>query len=293
MTTGNSPAPRSRYPGEMNDGFRVRSIPVPALMYGTAWKEERTESLVRQALAAGFTAIDTANQRKHYHEAGVGAALAASGMARGDLFLQTKFTYVRGQDHRLPYDPKADIGTQVLESFQSSCQHLGVTMIDSYVLHGPWAGQGWSAQDRAAWAAMEGLHRDGSARLLGISNVSLQQLELLCGEARIKPAMVQNRCYARTGWDAAVRALCAQHDITYQGFSLLTANTRELVQAPVRELAGRLHATVPQVVFAFARAVGMIALTGTSDVQHMREDLAAGGFALTPADVELMRDIGA
>ena len=113
MTTGNSPAPRSRYPGEMNDGFRVRSIPVPALMYGTAWKEERTESLVRQALAAGFTAIDTANQRKHYHEAGVGAALAASGMARGDLFLQTKFTYVRGQDHRLPYDPKADIGTQV------------------------------------------------------------------------------------------------------------------------------------------------------------------------------------
>src|SRR5689334_19033521 len=130
------------------------------LVYGTAWKEERTEACVRAALAAGFRAIDTANQRKHYHEAGGGDALAAAGIPRGDLWLQTKFTYQRGQDHRLPYDPRAALADQVAQSFARSLEHLKTTYVDSYVLHGPW-GDGWSAQDREVWAAMEALHASG------------------------------------------------------------------------------------------------------------------------------------
>jgi diketogulonate reductase-like aldo/keto reductase len=85
------------------------TLPSPAFMYGTAWKEDRTASLTELALRAGFRGIDTANQRKHYFEAGVGEGLASGYRAgivtRADLFLQTKFTYLRGQDHRLPYDP--------------------------------------------------------------------------------------------------------------------------------------------------------------------------------------------
>src|SRR5688572_2377028 len=110
---------------------------VPAFWYGTAWKEDRTEALTALALAAGFRAIDTANQRKHYHEAGVGAAIAKSGIARDALYLQTKFTHAPGQDSRLPYDPNAPIAQQVAQSFRSSLEHLGTTYIDSYVLHGP------------------------------------------------------------------------------------------------------------------------------------------------------------
>ena len=83
----------------------------PDFLYGTAWKEERTPALVELALRAGFRGIDTANQRKHYFEAGVGEGLAAAYRAgvvtRADLFLQTKFTYRDGQDHRLPYDAEA------------------------------------------------------------------------------------------------------------------------------------------------------------------------------------------
>ena len=83
----------------------------PTFLYGTAWKEERTSALVELALQAGFRGIDTANQRRHYFEGGVGQALAAAYRAgvvtRADLFLQTKFTYRPGQDHRLPYDPHA------------------------------------------------------------------------------------------------------------------------------------------------------------------------------------------
>src|SRR5919109_2216215 len=102
---------------------------LPDFLYGTAWKEDRTAALTELALRAGFRAIDTANQRRHYVEAGVGQGLAAAYRAgvvtRADLFLQTKFTYQGGQDHRLPYDPGADLFTQVAQSMASSLEHLG------------------------------------------------------------------------------------------------------------------------------------------------------------------------
>ncbi|MGH8587965.1 MAG: aldo/keto reductase family protein [Gammaproteobacteria bacterium] len=255
----------------------VQGVRVPRFMYGTAWKEHRTEGLTRLALEAGFRGIDTANQRKHYFEAGVGAAIAAAAIARAGLFLQTKFTYVRGQDHRLPYDPDAPLGRQVEQSFASSLEHLGVDHVDSYVLHGPESGRGWSAADREVWSAMERLHRERRARLLGVSNISRDQLMTLCASATVAPAFVQNRCYARTGWDQEV--------IVYQGFSLLTANQRELRGATVAAIARRLGTTIPQVVFPFAFAVGIVALTGTSDRTHMQQDLAAIDLAITESDV--------
>ncbi|MGZ3439972.1 MAG: aldo/keto reductase, partial [Polyangia bacterium] len=110
----------------------VQGVTVPSFFYGTAWKEERTAALTRLALDAGFLAIDTANQRRHYFEAAVGEAIAASGRARAGLFLQTKFTHTDGQDHRLPYDPAATPPEQVEQSFASSLVHLGTDRIDSY-----------------------------------------------------------------------------------------------------------------------------------------------------------------
>ena len=99
----------------------------PTFIYGTAWKKEATTELVRMAVKAGFRAIDTANQPKHYSEVLVGEALealAGDGISRNELFLQTKFTPLNGQDERVPYDPQADLKTQVRQSFQSSLEHL-------------------------------------------------------------------------------------------------------------------------------------------------------------------------
>ncbi len=99
------------------------NVPIPSLMYGTAWKEGATTHLVQLAVASGFTAIDTANQLIHYREDLVGEALLAldkQGVKRNTLFLQTKFTPVNGQDHRTPYDASADLTTQVQQSFASS-----------------------------------------------------------------------------------------------------------------------------------------------------------------------------
>jgi diketogulonate reductase-like aldo/keto reductase len=263
-------------------------VEVPSFFYGTAWKEDRTEELTKLALASGFRAIDTANQRRHYVEAGVGAAVAASGLRREDLFLQTKFTYARGQDHRLPYDVAADPATQVAQSFASSLAHLGTSYVDSYVLHGPSTPYGLDETDWQVWRAMEALKESGKARLLGVSNVSLEQLVALHRGAEIKPAFVQNRCYASAGWDREIRAFCADSGITYQGFSLLTANARELSAPAIRQIVAASGGTLPQVVFRFALAVGMIPLTGTSSAAHMREDLSCYDLELSDDAVNII-----
>jgi diketogulonate reductase-like aldo/keto reductase len=283
------------HPETVSRHLTVAGARVPAFVYGTAWKEAATERLTQLALEAGFRGIDTANQRRHYHEAGVGAAIAralASGLVqRNELFLQTKFTSVGGQDHRLPYDPAADVATQVRQSFASSLEHLQVETLDSYVLHGPSRRFGLGASDLQVWQAMEELHAAGKTRFLGVSNVGLDQLEELCARATTPPAFVQNRCFARSGWDREVRAFCRERGIVYQGFSLLTANQAELRHPAFERLVARVGRTPAQVVFRFALQVGMQPLTGTTDPGHMREDLQSFEFELSAADVRIVEGL--
>jgi len=272
------------------DGVRVSRI-----FYGTAWKEDETTRLVGLALEQGFRGIDTAGQRKHYYEAGVGRAIGEavkSGLVtRDDLFLQTKFTFRRGQDHRLPYDPEAPIPDQVAQSFARSLEHLGTDVIDSYVLHGPMNRAGLGPDDWAAWGAMEEIHASGRARLLGISNVTLEQIQSLCKEARVRPRFVQNRCYAAQGWDHRIRHFCAANGVVYQGFSLLTANREVLSHSELIRIAKRHGRTVSQIVFRFAIDVGMVPLTGTTDAEHMREDLDVFDFRLEPKEVAIIETL--
>ena len=274
----------------------VRSVAAPLIMYGTAWKEDRTQALVLEAIAAGFRAFDTANQRKHYVEEEVGAAvraaIASGTVTREDLFIQTKFTYQHGQDYRLPYDPDCDLNTQVGQSVASSLEHLGVTRIDSYILHGPSRSSGLGQADWQTWRAMEDAVDGGLVGLLGISNVSVDQLDTLLGSVRIRPAFVQNRCLARASWDAEVRALCQTQDVIYQAFSLLSGNRQVLQKPRVTEIARHHNKTVPQVVFRFAVQLGMLPLTGTTDGVHMRHNLDIFDFTLTRDETETMLALG-
>ena len=246
-------------------------------MYGTAWKEDRTPHLTELAIRAGFRGIDTANQRRHYFEAGVGDALQAcydaGTVTRSELFLQTKFTYARGQDHRLPFDPAASLSVQVTQSVASSLEHLRSDFVDSLLLHGPSSNYEWTEFDSEVWEAMRKERDAGRVRLLGVSNVSPRHLQQMAEIHLELPRFVQNRCFARTGWDCEVRRFCRKQNVIYQGFSLLTANL-DVVRSPVlHSIAAQAEITLAQVVFAFARAVGIVPLTGTSGVNHMREDL--------------------
>jgi diketogulonate reductase-like aldo/keto reductase len=262
---------------------------VPNFLYGTAWKEDRTAGLVEQAIRAGFRAIDTANQRRHYFEEGAGQGLAAAYRAgivtRDALFLQTKFTYQRGQDLRLPYDPAASLSVQVAQSIASSLEHLATGYVDSFVLHGPSSAYGWTSEDEEVWDAMRAQRNAGYSRWLGVSNVSLLHLERMTTAAAELPSFVQNRCYARLGWDREVRAFCRRNNIVYQGFSLLTANQDVLGHPRLAQISARAQVTPAQVVFSFARAVGMLPITGTTDAHHMRQDLASCSIALSETEI--------
>ena len=267
----------------------------PRFMYGTAWKENRTKDLTLMALAAGCRAIDTANQRKHYFEAGVGEALkiayAAGTVRREQLFIQTKFTYQRGQDHRLPYDPSKPLDVQVRQSFASSQEHLGTDLIDSYVLHGPATGDGMTDADRLVWRTMESLQEANKTRHLGISNVNFEQLKIFYDFAKIKPSFVQNRCFAATRWDYDIREFCFERHITYQGFSLLTANVDHLRHPHIAKLAHQYHCTIAQLIFRFSQQVSMLPLTGTSSQEHLLSDLACSGFDISESDLEAIETI--
>jgi diketogulonate reductase-like aldo/keto reductase len=264
---------------------KPQTLSIPGFLYGTAWKEERTPTLVELALRTGFRGIDTANQRRHYFEAGVGEGLAAACRAgvvtRAAVFLQTKFTYRPGQDHRLPYDPDATLPVQVSQSIASSLEHLGTDYVDSYVLHGPFSGYDWTEADAQVWEAMKKERDRGRTRLVGVSNVSLRHLEQMTDVHSETPAFVQNRCYARLGWDCDIRLFCRQHKITYQGFSLLTANQDVLQHPVVTGLATQQNETPEQIIFAFARSLGMLPLTGTSNPAHMQQDLASAALTLS------------
>jgi diketogulonate reductase-like aldo/keto reductase len=265
-------------------------IPVPCFMYGTAWKKEATARLVELAVESGFTAIDTANQLIHYQEALVGEALlslAAKGVNRETLFLQTKFTSVDGQGGQQPYDAQADLTTQVRQSFASSLDHLHT----DYVLHAPFFRRGLSDADWEVWAAMAEFYRAGKTKMIGVSNISAAQLQELCDKAAVRPMMVQNRCFAVTGWDFHVRRICEEQGIIYQGFSLLTANRDVLTESALRAIAQRAGVGPAQVIFRFAMQVGMLPLTGTTSAQHMKEDLAAERFTLTDEELQTIEAI--
>ena len=178
------------------------------------------------------------------------------------------------------------------QSFDSSLSHLHTEYLDSYVLHSPYSRRGLGDADWEVWAAMEALYQSGKTKMIGVSNISAPQLAELCERAKFKPMMVQNRCYARMGWDYHVREICRTQSIIYQGFSLLTANMQFINGSEIRAIAKRLNTGPAQVIFRFAMQIGMLPLTGTTSEQHMKEDLGAERLdALTAEEMQVIETI--
>jgi diketogulonate reductase-like aldo/keto reductase len=258
------------------------SMLIPKIIYGTAWKKADTTRLVSTAIRHGFRGIDTACQPKHYDEAAVGAGVAAclgDELVRTDLYLQTKFTSVSGQDPmKIPYDPTAPLPRQVAESFAASLRHLRTSYLDCLVLHSPLAN---TSETMQVWRAMESLAADGGVRQLGISNCyKLGELEALYDSARIKPTVVQNRFYADTGYDREIRAFCKRQRIVYQSFWTLTANPHLLLDTTITALASKYARSPAQILFRYLTQSGVAPLTGTRSEAHMREDLGIFEFEL-------------
>jgi len=252
-------------------------ISMPRLIYGTAWKKEATTQLVIRAVLNGFQGIDTACQPKHYREDLVGQALVElqqkHNISRRDLFIQTKFTSINGQDQSkpLPYDPRMPLNEQVRQSFATSLQNLQLDYIDSLVIHGP---ERTHELTMKVYRECEKLVDEGRVKQLGISNLyDLNDLRRLYDDARHKPSVIQNRFYAETNYDHEIRQYCREKNIFYQSFWTLTANPHILQHSIVKKLAQEHHATPAQIFFRFLIDIGLTPLTGTTDEKHMKEDL--------------------
>ncbi|CBZ52566.1 putative aldo/keto reductase family oxidoreductase [Neospora caninum Liverpool] len=219
---------------------RGGAVEIPRLLYGTAWKKEHTERLIKHALLAGFTGVDTACQPKHYDEPGVGRGIQAflreRNLSRSSLFIQTKFTPLEGQDRTkpLPYNPHASVHEQVQQSLQTSLANLKVDYLDSVLLHSPLR---TLEKTLEAWRSLEEAVDEGVVRLLGI------------------------------------RKFCQEHSVVYEAFWTLTANPHMLRSTPVREAARSFNCTPAQAWFRYLLEKGLVVLTGTTSETHMREDL--------------------
>lgn len=271
------------------------ALPAPAIIYGTAWKKSSTQDLVVKAVLQGYRAIDTACQPKHYNEPAVGEALhqlqTVHRIPRAALYVQTKYTPVSGQDAAsVPYDASAPLRVQVAQSVAASLRNLQSDYIDCLLLHSPLPNH---ADMMQVWQAMEAEVARGSVHMLGVSNCYvLHQLQKLWSHAVVKPLVLQNRFYKDTSYDKELRAWCKVQDITYQSFWTLSANPHILSNKVVLDAAKAAAATPEQVMFNAVSSLGITPLTGTKDVTHMLQDLAAVGATdkakavqLTPAQI--------
>jgi len=234
-------------------------------------------------------------QPKHYREDLVGEALSTlytkHSIKREDLFIQTKFTPIGGQDQSkpLPYDPTTSIRTQVLTSLSASLSNLRTTYIDSYLLHSPFP----TVQETLeAWRTLMHIQDSGQAKLIGISNAyDTRLLGALSRERHVD--VVQNRWHEGNGWDRQVTEFCREVGTEYQSFWTLTGSPGLLKHWAVRTLAEKGCLTPEQVVYAFAMKEGVVPISGTTSELHMEEDVAVQSVELgkTKEEEELVQEV--
>lgn len=273
---------------EMKDGVRM-----PKIIYGTAWKKKQTAALVVKAIKYGFRGIDTACQPKHYFEPGVGQALKkleTVGIFRNQIFLQTKFTPIAGQDpNNIPYDPNVSLQKQVIKSFAISKENLETDFIDSLILHSP---LNTHSETMEVWRAMEEIYNQSGVKQLGISNCyELETMLQLYNDASVKPSVLQNRFYTQTNFDIDLRKWCSENGIIYQSFWTLSANPALLQSPVITDIASSNNKTPAQILFRYLTQIGVVPLTGTSTDIHMIEDLKIFTFELSETDMNKIQNL--
>jgi diketogulonate reductase-like aldo/keto reductase len=258
---------------------------MPPFLYGTAWKKEQTASLVKEALLSGFRGIDTASQPKHYQEKLVGDGIKDSGIKREEIFIQTKFTPIEGQDiNNMPYKKESPLDEQIKDSFEVSKRNLQTNFIDSYILHSPIFP---AKRLMLAWSVMEEFYEKKEVGQIGISNCyDLDVLKYIYKNSKIKPSVVQNRFYNQTSYDKELRKWCQENEIKYQSFWSLTANPHILGSTTIQNLSLKYSKTPAQIFYRYLNHINIIPLIGTTSKKHMSDDVSIFEFALLDMEIK-------
>jgi diketogulonate reductase-like aldo/keto reductase len=253
---------------------------IPGIGFGT-WKIPlggMTISQVDQAISVGFSHIDTAQAYRNEEDAG--KAISNSGLSRNEIFITTKYSGLNGLD--------------IETSIKNSLKNLGVEYIDLYLIHSPRL----AVPDiPTAWRQMEGIREAGLAKSIGISNFNVEQTEILLGSAKIPPAVNQVELHPYVYKDQApLLKHSAEKGIIIEAYSPLIPITQYpggRVDKPVKAAARRLNATEDQILLAWAKAKGAVALTTSSKKARLEGYIKAGDLVLTGDEIKAIDEAGA
>ncbi|HEY5181314.1 MAG TPA: aldo/keto reductase [Dermatophilaceae bacterium] len=241
-------------------------ISIPQLGFGVFQvPSEQTQRVVEEALEAGYRHIDTA--AAYGNEAGVGAAIAASGIPREEIFITTK---LRNGEH-----------ATAAEAFEVSRKALGVDVIDLYLIHWPVPSQGLFVD---AWQALEKIYAADGARAIGVSNFLQDHLDTLLAETMIVPAVNQIELHP-SFQQAALSAKSRADGIAVEAYSPLGQGA-DLNADVVTSLGQKNGVTPAQIVLGWHLGVGNIVIPKTTHPHRMRENLAAAEIALSRDELD-------
>src|SRR3954452_9164351 len=250
-------------------------VEMPQLGYGVFQiPPQDTQEKVEEALAVDYRHVDTA--AAYRNEAGVGAAIAAIGVRREDVFVTTKLW-----NSEQGYD-------STLRAFEKSVERLGTGHVDLYLIHWP-----LPAQDRFldTWRAFERIHEEGGARSIGVSNFRVEDLERLEQEDGQRTTGNQNELHPRLQ-QAEVRAWHEDHGIATEAWSPL-AQGDLLEDGTIETVAAHHERTSAQVILRWHLQVGNVVIPKTVTPERIRENFELFDFALSEDDMAAIERLDA
>jgi 2,5-diketo-D-gluconate reductase A len=250
-------------------------VEIPQLGFGVFQiPTEETQEAVEEALGAGYRHIDTA--AAYRNEAGVGAAIAASGVRREDVFVTTKLW-----NSEQGYD-------STLRAFEESMGRLGSGHVDLYLIHWPLPAKDLFLD---TWRAFERIQEEGGARSIGVSNFRVDDLERLEREAEKRPTVNQIELHPRLQ-QPELRAWHADHDVVTEAWSPLAQG--ELLQDGTIETVAAHHDRTPaQVILRWHLQLGNVVIPKSSNPERIRENFEVFDFELSEDDMAALERLDA
>ena len=256
-------------------------VEIPKLALGT-WmiEDENAADTVKAAVDLGYRHIDTA--QAYGNEAGVGEGVSTCGIARGDLFVQTKLEAgVKSYD-------------EAVASIDSSLKTLGLDYIDLMIIHSPQPWDAFNGEDRffegnlAAWKALEEAYEAGKIRAIGVSNFEQQDLQNLIDNGKVKPMVNQILAHvSNTPFDLI--EFCQKEDIVVEAYSPI-GHGKILDNETIKSIADKYSVSVPQLCIRYVLQLGLVALPKTGNPDHMKSN-ADVDFEISDADMDALKNI--